>query len=270
MTTPRRSAPTSVNVPAGHDLVTIADRPELRHPLGTLNVSAWPEFMLHDPVANTLWDRLFDDFADLQMTLIDPSGEPVAGLNSAPLAWDGTDDGLPGGWDDQFTRSVEDVRAGHPRDTLGALQIVVRADRQGTGLAGVMLGAMRAAASERGLGALIACVRPTEKERYPLIPIERYATWTRADGLPFDPWIRLHVRLGGRVVRSSPASMRIEGTLAEWRDWTGLSFPESGSYLPAGAAAPVEVDADADRGVYLDPNVWIVHQLGGGATSTGR
>ncbi len=104
--------------------------------------------------------------------------------------------------------------------------------------------------------------RPTDKVRYPLTPIERYAHWTRADGLPFDPWIRLHVRLGGRIVRASPASMRIEGTAAEWREWTGLELPDSGDYLPAGAAAPMTMDVEADRGVYLDPNVWVVHEVG--------
>ena len=121
---------------------------------------------------------------------------------------------------------------------------------------------MRANAAARGYRAVIACVRPTDKVRYPLIPIEAYAGWTREDGLPFDPWIRLHVRLGGRVARPSPASMRIEGTVADWREWTGLDLPGSGDYLPEGAAAPVAIDLDADRGVYLDPNVWVVHAVG--------
>ena len=63
-------------------------------------------------------------------------------------------------------------------------------------------------------------------------------------------------------MRAAPASMRIEGTVAEWREWTGLAFPESGALPPAGAAAPVDVDVEADRGVYLDPNVWVVHPVG--------
>ena len=56
--------------------------------------------------------------------------------------------------------------------------------------------------------------------------------------------------------------MTIEGTVAEWREWTGLELATSGSYVPEGAAAPVEIDVDADRGVYRDPNVWVVHDLG--------
>jgi hypothetical protein len=42
-------------------------------------------------------------------------------------------------------------------------------------------------ARRQGLEALIAPVRPSWKERYPLVPIERYAGWRRADGLLFDP-----------------------------------------------------------------------------------
>ena len=62
---------------------------------------------------------------------------------------------------------------------------------------------MRANARLHGLRRLIACVRPTLKDRYPLVPIERYLEWRRDDGLPFDPWIRLHVRLGGRIARAA-------------------------------------------------------------------
>ena len=173
----------------------------------------------------------------------------------------GQHDGLPEGWDDQLLRSVRGADAGTRPDTLGAIQIVVRRDHQGAGYSGVMVGAMRALARMHGYRGLIACVRPTDKVRYALTPIERYAHWTRDDGLPFDPWIRLHARLGGRIVRAAPGSMRIEGSVADWREWTGLEFPETGAYLPEGAAAPVAVDVEADLGVYLDPNVWMVHRL---------
>ena len=64
------------------------------------------------------------------------TGDLVAGLNSAPLAWDGTDAGLPHGWDDQFQRSVDGLTAGPAPDTLGALQIVVGPERQGSRLLG--------------------------------------------------------------------------------------------------------------------------------------
>lgn len=133
--------------------------------------------------------------------------------------------------------------------------------RQGEGLAALMVETMRALCRLHGWDRLIACVRPTLKAAYPLVPIDRYARWTRPDGLPFDPWIRLHVRLGGRIVRCAPASMRIEGSVAEWQTWTGMAFPEGGEYVVPGAAATVSIDREADAGIYLDPNVWLVHDL---------
>jgi hypothetical protein len=105
----------------------------------------------------------------------------------------------------------------------------------------------RAAASAE----LLAPVRPSWKERYPLTPIERYARWTREDGLPFDPWIRTHVRLGRVILRPEPRSMRISGTVAEWEDWTEMAFPESGEYVFPHGLAPLAVDREQDLGLLL-------------------
>lgn len=248
-------------LPPGHRLVTVAEDPSLRAPMGEHNVAVWPEFMLHDPVADRLWDRLFTTWPEFQVALLAPDGSVVAAHNSAPLRWDGMDDGLPHGWDAQFEQSAADADRGIEPNTLGATQIVVAPAAQGTGLAGLMVEAMRANARRHGFNALVACVRPTSKARYPLQPIERYAAWRRDDGLPFDPWIRLHVRLGGRIVRPVADSMTIAGTIAEWESWTGMRFPDSGDYVVEGGAAAVAIDRERDEGVYLDPNVWIVHAL---------
>jgi GNAT superfamily N-acetyltransferase len=244
-------------------LVTLAERPDLRDPLSDHNGAAWPDFMLQDPVADRLWHHLDEELADWQLLLLDADDRIVVGGNSAPLAWDGTDDGLPAGWDDQFERTIAGLQSGQVPDTLGALQVVVAPDRQGEGLAGRMIEIFRDRARAAGFGALIACVRPTGKHRYPLTSIERYAAWTREDGLPFDAWLRLHARLGGRVVHPAPESMTITGTVAEWERWTGLVFPDSGAYVIPFATNPVVVDRDADRVVYHDANVWMVHDLAG-------
>lgn len=250
-----------LDLPPGTRLVSIAERPELRGPMGDHNVAAWPAFMLESEVAGRLWDLLFERWASFQMVLLDADDSILAAHNSAPLAWDGTDAGLPAGWDDQFERSATGLDAGVAPTALGALQIVVDRERRGSGLAGVMLDAMRANARAHGLAAVIACVRPTWKPRYALTPIERYATWTRDDGLPFDPWIRIHVRAGGRIGPPSPHSMTITGSVDDWQRWTGMAFPEPGPYVVPGACEPVMIDRSADLGTYHDSNVWIVHDL---------
>ncbi len=250
-----------LDVPSGFTLVSYEERPDLIHAASVFNGSVWPEFMLQDTEADRYWHLLDTAFREFQLILLDAGGSIVATHNSAPLAWDGTDEGLPDGWDRQFEQTARDLDVGAAVNTLGALQIVVDPARRGSGLAGFMVNAMRANARLHAFGALIACVRPTGKDRYPLSPIERYAFWTRPDGEPFDAWVRLHVRLGGRIVRGSPRAMTIRGTVAEWERWTGMTFPDSGDYILPFAAAPIHIEREADQGVYYDPNIWVVHAI---------
>jgi GNAT superfamily N-acetyltransferase len=251
----------SISLPRGHRLVRIADEPELWRPADEMCSAAWPEFMLHDPVADRCWGRLHDDWPAFQLVLVDEAGAVAAASQAAPLEWDGTAAGLPDGWDAQFERSVAGLDAGRAPDTLGAIQICVARDRRGQGLSALMLDAMRRTAVEAGFRALIACVRPTDKIRYPLLPIDAYAAWQRPDGLPFDAWLRVHARAGARIGRGSPRSMTIAGTVGEWAKWTGLTFPVSGPYVVEGAIATVEMDLEAGSGVYYDPNIWVIHDL---------
>jgi GNAT superfamily N-acetyltransferase len=259
-----------IDLPAGHSLVSWRERPDLDAAIAAHNVGIWQPFMLEDEVANRHFSTAYDRWPDFQLIVLDPAGAIVAVGNSMPLRWDGTDDGLPDGWDDQVLRSADDLETGRAPNTLGAMLIVVRPGLRGGGFAGIMLQSFRAAARAAGYGALIACVRPTEKERYPLTSIERYASWTRPDGLPFDPWIRLHVRLGGRIVRASPRSMVMRGSIADWDSWTGLSFPDSGPYVVTGGTSPATIDRARDEGVYFDENVWVVHDLSHAAGAASR
>jgi hypothetical protein len=122
-----------------------------------------------------------------------------------------------------------------------------------------MLDEMRAAAAKGGLRELIAPVRPTLKARYPLIPIERYLTWRREDGAHFDPWIRVHERVGGEIIAPSPESMTIEAPVSDWEEWTGMEFPEDGDYVVPELLAPLYVRDGVGR--HVEPNVWLRHRL---------
>jgi hypothetical protein len=89
--------------------------------------------------------------------------------------------------------------------------------------------------------------------------MERYIEWRRDDGMLFDPWLRTHERLGAKILKVAPRSMRIPGTVAQWEEWAEMEFPESGSYVVPGALVPVEVDRERDQGLYVEPNVWMEH-----------
>jgi len=143
-----------------------------------------------------------------------------------------------------------------------AAGVEVLPEHQAGGLSRVLLEALRDRAAAGGFERLAVPLRPSWKERYPLTPIERYVRGTRADGLPLDPWIRVHVRLGGEVLRPAPRSLLISGTVAEWERSTGLAFPESGEYVFPQGLGPVRIDREADRGTYWEPNVWIGHRSG--------
>ncbi len=237
-------------------LVRYADRPDLREIRGErLSGRTFPEYMHHNQSGTRYWRRLYEEFPDFQLALED-GDELVAELHSVPAAWDGSLEDLLPGWDDVFPRAFE---SGREPDALFALAISVLPERQGTRLSSRMIEAMRDAGRKAGLRELAAPVRPTLKAAYPLIPIERYLEWRRGDGSHFDPWVRIHERVGGRIVAAAPDSMAIEAPVEDWETWTGMRLPQDGTYIVSGMLAPLEVGDGMGR--HVEPNIWMVHSL---------
>ncbi len=243
-------------------VVTVAERPDVLDALDAVNTAAWPEFMHHDSVADELFHYLYDTFPTYQVALLDERGAIAGTGNTIPVRWDGTLDDLPDdGWGGILRRGVEGYHGQIVPTTLSALQAVVAPAYKGQGVSRDILLAMRGVAARHDLNALIAPVRPNQKHRYPLTPMERYITWQDADGQLFDAWLRTHQRLGAAVMKVCPRSMDIRGTVAEWEAWTGMRFPETGSYIIPDALFPLEIDGEADSGLYIEPNVWMCHPL---------
>ncbi|HTW19398.1 MAG TPA: hypothetical protein VME70_04200 [Mycobacteriales bacterium] len=243
--------------PEWADIVTAAERPDLWEAARDEDAfaSLWPEYNLYGNHAPRYFGALFPQHADVQLLVIDTRTEAVVARGrTIPFRWDGSLEDLPTGIDAVGIRAIEEQAE---PTALSALAAEVDAAYQGQGLSGLVIQAMAAAASARGLAPLVAPVRPTWKDRYPLTPIDRYALWTRQDGSPFDPWIRLHVRVGGRILRGEPRSMEIVHPVSDWERWIGLSLPEDGEYVFPGGLAPLTVTAGV--GQYWEPNVWILH-----------
>ena len=191
-------------------------------------------------------------------------------------------------------------------NVLSALSITVRADRRNCGFAEMLIEAMKQVAREQGLRVLVAPLRPTRKSDYPWLSMEQYISRTLSEppaslvpgagcnqpslvrglrrggpNLPFDPWLRKHVRLGGRVAKVAPASMIVQGSFSEWQAWTGIDFyslvrdqGRAGSVQPesdrdegcfevaiAGGLVPLQVSAREECCTYLEPNVWLYHDV---------
>jgi GNAT superfamily N-acetyltransferase len=233
------------------ELVRYADRPDLRE-FRREALNTFPEFMNHNAMGWKYWGRLYDEFPAFQLALVD-GGQLVGEVHALPVPVVGEE--LPQGWDEAFERGME-AGAGN---VLSLLAISVDPGRRGGGVATRLLEAAREAAGAEGLESVIAPVRPTLKERYPLIPIEQYVEWRREDGRHFDPWIAVHERAGGAIVRPAPQSMVIEAPVAEWEEWTQMRFPGDGRYVVPGMLAPLDV-RDA-IGTHVEPNVWLRHSV---------
>ena len=180
-------------------LVTAAERPELAERMLSLGASPWPEFLNHDAVVEAYWRYLYELAPNYQFALLDEGSESLVAIgNCIPIRWDGNPHSLPdAGIDAVLEDGIDCLREGATPTAASALMIVVSPEWLGRGISAEAIGAMAGIVGRHGLTELVAPVRPTYKHRYPLIPIERYIRWRREDGLPLDPWIRVHERVGG-------------------------------------------------------------------------
>lgn len=219
----------------------------------------WPEFMLHDPMAQH-FDECYEKLGCYQFAFFDAAGEPVALGNSIPLSWNGDPRDLPDeGWDWAMCKGIDDLHERRTPTILCALQAVVFGQNRGRGLSSQVVAHMKRIGRENGLAGMIAPVRPSLKAEHPHVPIGQYCEWMTDEGLPFDPWLRVHVRQGGEIAKPCRNSMRIAATVTEWQNWTGMTFPDTGDYMINGALVPLRIDREHDRGEYIEPNVWVYH-----------
>ncbi|KAJ4328813.1 hypothetical protein N0V84_000823 [Fusarium piperis] len=210
-------------------------------------------------------------------------------------------------------RDIARSSGSEPPNALSALAVTVRADRRRMGLAERILQKMKDTARQEGLKILVVPLRPTKKSSHPFVPMEEYITWTQAplkpticrtpspfrvtpqstvqpitipskeyavkSALPFDPWLRKHVRMGARIAKVAHKSMEVEASLDEWTAWTGIEFDsfcnapkvremdgklrvvEYTQVALQGGLVPLKVYREEKRAVYLEPNVWIYHEL---------
>ncbi|WJV48240.1 N-acetyltransferase [Streptomyces flavofungini] len=243
-------------------ITSLAERPELADAMWAMD-DTWAEFVQYDPVAWSLMTRIPVEWPQHVLVATDTGGKVVGRAFSVPFALGAEGRGeLPGGgWDAVMLWAFSDLKRGREADTVSAIEITVAPDAQGHGVSGRVLAALRENARGLGFGEVVAPVRPNAKHLEPATPIEEYARRTRPDGLPHDPWLRVHVRAGGVIEKVAPASMTVSGTLERWRAWTGLPLDEEGLVEVPGALVPVHCEPGRGYAVYVEPNVWVRHAL---------
>jgi hypothetical protein len=224
--------------------------------------TSWPTFMLFDPIANFHTGRV-GEVAEHQLLLFE--GDRFVGHTlTIPIAWDGPFEDLPDrGFDAIVEAGIRALDSGATTNVMAALEIDIDPRFQGGGRSTFALRAMRANAASHGYDDLVGPLRPTGKPLEPDAPMAEYMRRRRDDGLPQDPWLRVHVRLGARAVKVAPLSMTIVGTLAEWRTWTGLPLDRSGPVHVPGGLVPAWVSVEHDAVLYSEPGIWVHHDLRG-------
>lgn len=247
-------------------VATLAQRPDLA-PLLDGFPGAWPAFMYHDAVSALYYDDYLRQYPEYCVVVVDRDDpeRAVAKALSVPFTWeaDPRTELPPGGYDEVILRAAADRVAGRNGNLVSPIEIAVQPDRRRQGLASLLLEALRRNTARLGFSSLVAPVRPNLRHAHRDVPLASYVTRTREDGLPFDPWLRVHLRAGGRIVGITACSMTIAGTPDEWRDWTGLPFDRSGPVEVPEALAPVHCDLSENHAVYVEPNVWVYHSLNG-------
>lgn len=227
--------------------------------LEALFADAFPALITADAAAKVYIGRVREWFADLNIMLVSDR-QPVATGWGVPIRWNGTISDLPSGYTDTTRRAVELRETGGRADTFVICGAIVSRSLGRRGVAADLIAALRDLPAASSLPRVIAPVRPTLKPSYPLTPMETFAGWLRPDGLPLDPWLRTHVRVGGHILTTAPNSQTMTGTVAQWETWTGMQLPATGHYVIPDGLSPLYIAREADVGTYTEPNIWIQHR----------
>ena len=235
-------------------LVTLNKVPKMWAALKDLNDSTWPRFLLNADVRN--WSSIYTEFQSFQVLVLDGDNLVAAGL-TVPFEWNA---GLP----PPSTIDAVVYPARWPLKSTGvicALGVLVRPEYRRQGLSRTILLEMRNLSEKYGLRGVLAPVRPNRKHEYPEESIEAYADRRDEKGRLWDPWLRVHEKLGGERLGFAMSAVSVTGSISEWESWTEMQFPEAGSYSIPQGLVPIKIDHERDQGTYYEPNIWYYHRI---------
>jgi hypothetical protein len=241
---------------------SLADAPHLRKAASAIEQAAWSHlgYLAYTRAHYEYYAKLTEAYPEFQLCLVDEdAGYPVAVATSVPFACSGLDALPQEGWD-WLVETAARNRDERP-NLLGALAVSVPAVHREKGYARVMIRSLLDLAQERKLDGVVVPVRPSAKVRHPWVPIAEYLSWTDEKGRPYDPWLRSHLSVGGKIVGPCERSMVVHEPIAFWENWSNQRFESSGAYPLEGGLAPVKIDLDRKTGTYEEPNVWVAYGL---------
>lgn len=223
--------------------------------INKLHSEPWPVFLSEDSAVKKYWQRLYQVYPEYQL-LFKIDSEYVGVANSAPIYWNGNIDDLPSGFDEAIEIIIEEDKK---PNTLRGMAVVISKEHPGKGISSKIINNLKKLAKHYGYSNLILPVRSTLKSQYPTISLDNYINWKK-DNLPFDPWLRVHLKISGEILKVANPSMIVRGTVSDWQRWTGMYFGESNKYIVSGALNSVNIDLENDLGEYIEPNIWVLHK----------
>lgn len=227
--------------------------------ISELRKQVWPDFIR---VSDDIIFKIYELYPDFQISLLDNNNELIGIANSIPLIWSKSlfelsNDGV--GW--VINTGVNEQYDIDLTNVLCAISITVAENHRNKGISKILLQHLKNISSNKFFSSLIVPVRPSLKSLYPLIPIDKYIEWKNKDGLAFDPWMRIHIALGARILNICHRSAIITGSIEQWEQWTRMNFPGDGEYVIKDALAPVDIEYANNLGTYVEPNVWVYYPI---------
>lgn len=214
------------------------------------------------------FDRIRNDWILLARERVGRGPELIGHGVTTRIYWDGSLDQLPRGWQGAVRRSLEDDLAGGGKaNTLVGLFIRVQSRFRQHGWAAPIAAEMKALAARCGLHSLIIPLRLPQRylREYAEMPFEEFAALRRDDGEYQDHWLRLHTRLGARVLTTCRTSHQHAMHLEDFHQQLDAEpIRRSGTHLARLGGDWVQVYVDLEREfVLMDQGcVWVEHPVG--------
>ena len=248
-------------IPTKHGAVYIYNLkqlPAMIENVQAINHQAWPAYFQYNEANNLYWPQLFAYFLDFQIVLIDEANQVIGAGHTIPIKWSGTENDIPYGWDGGIKQGIMTDR--HEADTLLVLSGIISDSEQGKGYSKTILQSFQFLAAAHGLKRILVPVRPTKKYLYPLMEIKEYCAMTQEDGKLFDPWLSVHVSMGGRILKYESQSQKVVAPINKWSEWMDKKILEAqGLYNKC--LSPIIFDHQNNIGIYFDPCVWVEHSI---------
>lgn len=235
--------------------------PSLLNQIDLISNSAWPSYITSQIELFEKFNRIYELFPQYQFATLTSDSKIAAVMNSIPLYWSESIAKLPDtGWDWALEKGIRDYEQGIQPNLLCALAVTVSPDVQGKSLSSTLLNFAKTKAKQMHFSQVIIPVRPTFKSKYPLIDMEEYIQWKTKDNLPFDPWLRTHVRCGATIIKVCHQSGTLKSTVDHWEKCLDLPLLSSGAYIFPGGLVPLQVNLDTNEAIYIEPNVWVSYE----------